>query len=75
MREPRVESVEHYRVPSQYKRCRMKIGFRLVCHEPPAADMRRSNGWWAYCAEHWRCYNREVRDGQVWWLGFSKVTA
>ncbi len=69
-----MEPEDHYRVPSQYPRCRRKR-----CHQPPVADLRRSwyshregrsvAAWWAYCADHLREYNRGVRDGRVWWLG------
>jgi hypothetical protein len=71
----RVESDLAFRVPSQYPRCR-----RQRCQQPPVADMARyrnnwrnpelsGTSWWAYCADHLRQYNREVRDGRVWWLG------
>ena len=62
---------DDFRVPSGYTRCRRK-----QCQEPPVADMRRiaylrSRGdawrWWAYCAAHLAEYNREVRNGVVWW--------
>ena len=72
MDEPRIEPTGHYRAPSQYERCR-----RPRCHQPPVADMARTRyersgkalSWYAYCADHLREYNREVRDGRVWWLG------
>ena len=68
-----VEPLEDYRVPSLYRRCR-----RAHCTAPPVADVRRSryllrrgyaNTWWAYCANHLADYNREVREGVVWWKG------
>ena len=70
-----VEPENEWRVPSGYARCR-----RPRCQQAPVADMRRSRTdwkghtgakptWWAYCADHLREYNREVRDGRVWWLG------
>jgi hypothetical protein len=34
-----------------------------------AARLTDKPQWWAYCAKHLRGYNREVRDGHVWWLG------
>ena len=61
----------HYRIPSGYEKCR---GIR--CKEKPVADLNRpyalpghKPNWWAYCAKHLDVYNREVRDGQVWWKG------
>jgi hypothetical protein len=66
-----------FRVPSAYLRCRRKR-----CHQPPVADAcrqiilrreghegRRVPSWWAYCADHLREYNREIRGGIVWWRG------
>jgi hypothetical protein len=75
--QPRMEPEDQFRIPSGYSRCRRKR-----CYQPPVADMRRQTtlrsegherrrviAWWAYCADHLREYNREVRDGRVWWLG------
>jgi hypothetical protein len=66
-----LESEADWRVPSQYQRCR-----RPRCYQPPVADMNRGRHprtgrtrWSAYCAWHLRSINREIRDGQVWWLG------
>lgn len=75
MTAPHVEPESQWRIPSGYPRCRRKR-----CHQPPVADMARwrnnwrrpelsGNAWWAYCADHLREYNREVRDGRVWYLG------
>ena len=71
---PRLEPEDSFRVPSAYPRCR-----RARCHQKPVADMRRSrhnyrqgrtvDAWWAYCGDHLAEYNREVRDGHVWWRG------
>lgn len=69
---PHPESYLEFRVPSCYGHCR-----RARCHGEPVADMLRSrstrwglkDSWWAYCAEHLADYNREVRDGVVWWRG------
>ena len=86
MSEPHVESDRDYRVPSQYRVCR---GGRGRCPNPPVMDLRRTrrsrrrsrigreimDAWYAYCAEHLRVYNREVRGDQVWWLGTPQVTA
>jgi hypothetical protein len=77
---PRPEPEGDFRVPSQYPRCR-----RAHCHQQPVADMRRVrhvrrpwarpdtyDTWSAYCADHLREYNREIRNGQVWWLGYPE---
>jgi len=73
-RPARPESTNHWRAPSVYGKCRRKH-----CQQPPVADLCRTrhnyrtgqtqNSWWAYCAEHLRVYNREVRGDTVWWLG------
>jgi hypothetical protein len=66
-----------FRVPSAYGRCR-----RPRCHQPPVADMWRGHGapgpdkrgsWYAYCVEHLRDYNREVRDGRIRFLPRREV--
>ena len=70
MTTPRIDP--DFKVPSMYKVCR---GIR--CRELPIADMLRHRyqhnsrvqSWWAYCAKDLAIYNREVRDGQVWWKG------
>ena len=68
---PYMESEGGWRVPSGREKCRGK-----GCRQKPVADMKRARAgltgyaWWAYCADHLRGYNREVRDGRVWWLGF-----
>ena len=78
MSQPHAEPEAEFRVPSQFPRCR-----RSLCRQAPVADMRRTRHnwrgdpgtpreygvWWAYCADHLREHNREVRDGRVWWLG------
>lgn len=73
---PHAEPPDKFRVPSGYSRCR-----RASCTAPPVADMARSrtrwygssysqrSTWWAYFAEHLADYNRDVRDGVVWWCG------
>jgi hypothetical protein len=76
---PMLEPEDQFRVPSAYTRCR-----RQLCKEPPVADMARHRtnwrnpelsgpNWWAYCAEHLAVYNREVRDGRVWWKGAPEL--
>ncbi len=73
-----MEPENEWRVPSGYLRCRRKR-----CHQTPVADMARwrhnwrrpelsGTAWWAYCADHLREYNREVRDGRIWWLGIEE---
>lgn len=64
------EPVGDFRVPSRYARCR-----RQHCTEIPVTDMLRVGRhitWWAYCATHLADYNREVRDGVVWWKGWHE---
>jgi hypothetical protein len=74
-----VESERDFRVPSGYKKCRYTNRWDMPhsCQSPSVADMKRipegrfsgKPNWWAYCAKHLRGYNREVRDGRVWWIG------
>ena len=45
-------------------RCRMIDGSpRRSCPNIAVAQIRRSNGWWAYCAEH--LYGRRITKGRV----------
>ena len=67
--EAQVEKETSFRVPSQYKICRRISRQYGKCAEKPVADMKRSSGWWAYCATHLGDYNREVREDRVWWRG------
>ena len=40
------------------RRCRMKN-----CRRIAIAQLRRSNGWWAYCKRH--LYGRRIANGRI----------
>jgi hypothetical protein len=43
------------------RRCRWGAGFhRRACGKPSVAKLRRSNGWWHYCADH--LYGRRLSE-------------
>ena len=45
-------------------KCRKTTGKPLGgCSKPAVAELKRRNGWWAYCAGH--LYGRKVEDGVV----------
>lgn len=62
-----------WRVPSRFRRCRMRISRGETCTNTPVADLARSRHdytndvtvrqWWAYCPDH--MYGGWVEDGQV----------
>lgn len=73
---PSIEPESRYRIPGQQPRCQWYAGQPgQRCREPIIVDMLRGTThpqWYGTCASHLREINREIRDGQVWWLGGEK---